>query len=262
MYSLSSEKIKISSITKEATFKSAKITPLYEKYDFAEKLGYRKGVMNLKDFDIKFSGIDFNKLTRKNEIDIDTINVSNLDMYIFKDMHQPEDTSRQVDAPWKLLSKSKNLININNVLFDNVNLKYEQNSKKHDRTGSLFLNDIKGSITDITNDSSLFDLKQFLRMKFSCYVQDTVFISTSFRFPLKKEINEYTIGGSLDTFDLKTFNPYIENVAFASVKKGISNKVDFHINANDTFAEGDLTFLYNNLKIKVIMRYLKHHKVN
>ncbi len=252
MYSISADSIQISSSKNELIFKSAKITPLYQKYDFAKKLGYRKAVVNIKDFDIKFSGIDFHKLTRKDEIFIDTIDISNMDIYTFKDLHQPEDSSRQVEAPWKLLSKSKNLININNVLFDNVNLKHEQNSKKHKKTGIITLNDIKGSITDITNDTLTFESKKFLRLMFSCYLQDSAFVSSSFRFPLKKEINEYTIGGSIDTFNLKIFNPYIENVAFASVKKGMANKIDFHITANDTFAEGELKFLYKDLKIKVI----------
>lgn len=244
--------IRISTGSKKLSVRSIKLTPLYDKFQFAKILGYAKSVINVDRGKIELKGLNLRQLAEEKAIIADSLIASGFDIRIFQDKQMPENNEKKPVPPWILLKNANNYINIKKIIFKNLNFIYEQNSKKSNKTGVFTIERITGHIKNFTNDSLLYKKKKYLRMRIFGYMQGEAYLRTSFRIPFRPDSSEYAFVGRIDSFNLNIFNSFIENTAFIKVQSGYSKKLSFFVNANDSFAEGNLNFFYKNLNLKFI----------
>jgi len=251
MYNVNLNEIGVSSLKSKIYVNDFSMMPRYGQYEFARKYGLQKGVMYIEGKKLQAQGIDFRELIENKTFDIKMVEADAFKMHIFKDKQLSEDTLIRPVMPLNLIRRSKNRINIDSVLLKNSYIAYEQNSKKKSSTGVFTLEELNGTITNLTNDTSTFRKKKNTQMKITALLMGKGRMNASFRFPLSTQKSEYLLAGSVDTFDLAEMNPMIENTVFVSVTEGKSDKLQFHIKANEEFAEGKMRLYYSNLKIKI-----------
>jgi hypothetical protein len=61
-------------------------------------------------------------------------------------------------------------------------------------------------------------------------------------------------GGNLDSMDIRTFNPFVENVASVSIKSGTIKSLRFNAKSDYDVTRGEMILYYNNLKINILER--------
>ncbi len=251
MYNITLNEIGISSLKSNIYVNDFSMMPRYGQYEFAKVNGLQKGVMYIEGKKVEAQNIDLRALIEKKSFDIKKVTAQTLKMHIFKDKQLAEDTAKRPIMPLDLIRKAKNKINIDSVILKNSYIAYEQNSKKKSSTGIFTLEDLGGTITNLTNDTSVFKQKKFTRMQLNAKLMGKGQMNASFRFPLSTEKSEYLLAGTVDTFDLAELNPMIENTVFVAVTQGQADKLQFHMKANPNFAEGKMRLYYKNLKIKI-----------
>ena len=251
-YLLNIKKIAFSTKKKTIDIDSITYLPLDDKYTYANKIGKQKSVLFLQNANVKVLNFDFAKYIDNKDIYAKTIKIDNANLYVFKDMKLEPDIKKRPVDPWLHLNKLKNNVYVSKIILANSRLEYEQNSKKSAKTGSVFLNNIDGTITNVTNDTTVLINNNILGMKLKAKLQGTSLLKVSFKFPLTDTTGSYSFAGSLATFELKDLNPFIENIYFVSVRDGIINKMTFFVDVNSVEAEGKMHLFYNKLNIKVI----------
>lgn len=251
-YFLKLKKISFSTKKQALSIDSISYLPTKNKYYYAHRLGKQKSVLFLNNSSIAFENIDFRRFIDKKEVFAKTLKVSNADLYIFKDMHPKEDTLKRPEEPWLLLKKIKSNVYISKITLNNSILEYEQNSNKFNKTGSLVITDIQGTITNITNDSAALLNNNIMRAKITARFQDEAIMKVSFKFPLNDTTGTYSFAGTVDTLNLRSLNSYVENTVFVSVKDGILNKLTFYVDVNNKFAEGKMHMFYKDLSVRII----------
>ncbi len=251
-YSMYIKNIEFSTKKSQFIIDSLQYLPIFDKYYFAKKEGIQKSVMFLNNANIVINDFNIPEFFKTGEISSKKILLKDVDLYIFKDMHFPEDTLKRPKDLWLFLDETNRKINIDEIEISNSNIVYEQNSLKYDPTGILKLSDINGNISNITNDSASINKSKYLRMKLNAKLQDSADLKASFRFPLNDKSGIYSFAGTVDTFDIKILNSFLENTSFVSIKSGKVNKVTFFVDVNDKYASGKMHLFYNDLAINIL----------
>lgn len=251
MYRFSFQEAGLSLKEKRAYLYKGRLTPMYGKYAFAQHIGKQKTRLDIDNANLDIKDIDFRTLIDSQAVYAGQAKVSELTLNAFKDKHLPEDTMRRPPSFIELLQSVENDINIEELVVEDVNINFEQNSEEYAKTGRISFNELNGTISNITNVDSLIAKNHFLRARLAAKIQNEADMRVSFRFPLDTA-GSYMFVGLVDTFDLYSLNRFTENTILLSVEEGRSNKISFHVTVYDDYAEGKMHFFYNDLRISLL----------
>ncbi|MDZ7646168.1 MAG: hypothetical protein U5K54_02715 [Cytophagales bacterium] len=74
-------------------------------------------------------------------------------------------------------------------------------------------------------------------------------LSVDFGFDLKKDNGDHWFKGSLNRFDLTELNKVFVPFKAISIRSGQLDRLTFSVRLNNDVSDGELSFLYSNLKI-------------
>ncbi len=252
LYRAQLDTIRISTGNKTLSVESFNLNPTCNRVEFAMRNNnFQKGMMFLKTDRITAKNVDIPKLIETGGLKIGKIDVEGLNFRIFKDKQLPEDTTLRPKFPLDYLKLSKNLFTVDSINLIDANFYSEQNSIKSEKTGIVSIENINAGISNITNDTSLFETRKYIRLNMRGMLMGQAPLNVTFRFPLRNP-QEYLYAGSMDTFDLKILNPILVNTTFISINQGTANTLNFSVKALPTHAEGVMNFYYSDLKMTII----------
>ena len=225
------------------------LMPKYSQSEFEKKSEKPKSMMFLEGKYLAINNLDLRKFFETGNINADEISTEALKIHLFSNKQLPADTlAKQPVSPIAAFLKLKQNIDIDSVTLKNSYFSYEQNSTKSNKTGIMTIENINAKITNLTNDSNSIKNKKYIGMVLSGNLMGEGKLKATFRFPMENP-TEYRFVGTIDTTDLRVFNPILENTAFMKIEDGRANKIRFVIAGNDTIAQGTMRFNYNNLEI-------------
>jgi hypothetical protein len=252
LYRFSLDSVNISTENKTVNINKLHLFPTCGRQEFAlRNRNFQKGMMFLNTGSITIKNFDYTRFIENRGIKIGSADIENLNFRVFKDKQLPEDSSFRPKFPLDLLKNSKKYVCIDSVRLHNSDFVSEQNSVKSEKSGMISINNIDAVISNITNDSTQFDKRRFIRARMNGMLMGQALMSVSFRFPLENP-EEYLYAGSVDTFDLKILNPVLINSAFLSINQGTANTFNFSVEATPDRAEGKMQFYFYDLKMTVI----------
>ncbi|MDF1547730.1 MAG: hypothetical protein P1P88_07895, partial [Bacteroidales bacterium] len=208
----------------------------------------------LKTKSLTASGVDFQKLIDQRQFLIKNIDINNIQFHTYKNKQYPLDSVLKIPLPLQYVLRAKDLIKIDTIKLHNAYLGHEILGKNALENGFIDFTNIDAEIINLTNDEKSIEKKEETVVKASGYFMDQSLLTTSFHFPLDSKSGEYYYGGTLDTLDMKSVNPLLENLVFISLNDGIVKNINFSISANDDYAEGKLKMIYDDLKIDLISK--------
>jgi len=83
-------------------------------------------------------------------------------------------------------------------------------------------------------------------------IQDSSQLKVSMKYLMNHPENKFTAKGNLSPFNMRILNPVLEPLALVSIRSGKVNRFQFEFTANQTSANGQLFFGYEDLKISVL----------
>lgn len=178
--------------------------------------------------------------------------IYNLQFQSYKNKQYPMDSILKVPHPLDYINKMKRIIKIDTIDMHNAYVSAEILGKNAKETGFIDFTKVNAKIANLNNDFKSLALNQETTIKASGYLIDKSLITASMHIPIDSKNKEYIYGGSLDTFDVKDLNPYLENLFFVSIQDGIVNNINFTINLNEDYALGKLNMEYHNLKLDLL----------
>ena len=154
--------------------------------------------------------------------------------------------------PHELIRNAPFSIFIDSMQVKNGFAKYREFAPDGERPGEIYFSDINSVVYQISNERDYyFGTPTTFMFAFAKLMGEGDVLMTA-NFNLLDTNNTFSVRGSLGKMNMSKVNPMVENVAFVSIKSGISNSLNFNFEADDNYAKGKLEFKYSKFKIFVV----------
>lgn len=210
--------------------------------------------MAVMKFDtLRFEKLDFKELIDNQQTISQHVQIKNGSVSLYNDKRYPKKSSSKIGkSPQQQLMKVKQLIRIDTVFVDNVDVLYGEHSAKYNKEGIITFNHAKGTLTNVTNDSTLLVKEKFMRADLQARIMNAGLLKIQFGFDMLSKDGFHTYKGSLGRMQAPAFNKILTPLLNAEIASGNIRSISFNFQANDYRNWGDFRFDYDHLKLNLM----------
>ena len=234
------------------TIKNMAFKPLLTEQQFVSKSSHQRDLYNLSVNNVVLSGVNTKRLLGKRELEVEKASFEP-DIKIFNDRTLLPDSSSKIGKyPQQSLLKLETPVYIHTITINNGSLSYREKALKSKLTGNIFFSHINATISNVTNIRERIKVNNLLKLHATAKFLGAGNLSTDWQLPLDAGNGAFAISGQLQTMNAPTLNSIIEPLAMASIKQGQIDELKFAIEGTDRKANGNILFLYHDLKMEVL----------
>ncbi|MDQ3191967.1 MAG: DUF748 domain-containing protein [Bacteroidota bacterium] len=252
LHKIKTGKIHLDYLNSAITVDSIVLIPLYSKSQMSRAYKYEIDWIDLMVGKVKIINIDLYTLMVSGKLRIDNVLVDGLKLTAFRDKTQAEGPKKYLPFPQMALKNMGMNIKIDSVHLRNARIEYEEHSQLTNKTGSVFFTKMNATIYNITNDSLSYISSPIATMKVKTKLMGKIDLNVDIGFNLTNNYGNHWLKGSLKGFELSVFNPVCEPLAAVSIQSGKVERIDFNVRLNDHVSDGNMSFIYSDLKIKIL----------
>lgn len=231
------------------TINNIKFNPQIDKTKLANTYNYNNPVYNAGIENLTIYNFQLSKLIKGEGLFIDSLQVSKLNLQIYKDDRKPFDETKRPGLPHTGLKRMKFPMHVQKVTVSDSDILIETRMEKSDALMSIPISNLNASITNITSIKSFRDSP--MKVTADGFLMKTGVVHLDAVFPLKNQQNTFYFSGSLGYSKMKIFDSALYPVLGLKVLKGDLDKISFNASANEKEATGKMTMLYHNLEAEV-----------
>ncbi|RYZ98602.1 MAG: hypothetical protein EOP47_18975 [Sphingobacteriaceae bacterium] len=140
---------------------------------------------------------------------------------------------------------------------DTLNIKkmdiiYSEYNKKSKKNGTLTFNNTTGRLLNITNSKTALQKNNICKVNITSHFMERSRLDVAFALNLTDKDAAFSYKGSLGPMKLSLLNKAIMPISMVKVTSGNLKRFDFDVDANRYRAKGNMTLLYNDLKINIL----------
>ena len=236
--------------TSSMRIKNFTMVPMMTEAAFSKSIAYQQDLYSINISNITLTGIDTRKLITKKILETETATLQPV-FRAYRDRTLPPDNSSKVGKyPQQLMQSIKFPFSIKKIIIHNGMVTYIEKALPSQKTGTVFFKNINGTIANVTNIKA--PGNNMLQLDATANFMGLSQLHSVWRFPLNSNNGAFEVTGTGSPFNGPDLNPMIEPLGMANIKSGKINKLDFKLTGNDYKATGNITFLYNDLKVELL----------
>lgn len=244
----------------KVTIDSLKLVPLFAKSQMKHVRRYETNRMELIVPRVTITGLDMNRIMVKDELRVQRVLLEQPRLGAFRDKHPLVNPRPGPALPQLALQLARLNIKIDTVSIVNAYIAYEELSSRTSRTGKVFFDKMNAELRNITNDSISYQQDARATLKVSTQFMGISKLDLSVVFNLSDPNGDHSIRGKLGKLDLTSINKVFEPLTAVSIRSGLVDQLNFNMRLNNLVSNGEVTFLYRNLKIdKLNENHLQDH---
>lgn len=247
-YNIGLKGINIDKNFKSIMVRGIKIEPKYDKLNFAKRHPYQTDRFVIDLDKIELLNFDLTRFLTENIISIQNINITDLDMEVYRDKGFPLNSHNHPQLPQQQIRGIKQLIEIENINLQKANIVYLEKMNNSSKAGRVDFKNLQAQITHFGNTDEWIQNEEF-RVNAQTNIYGNIPLYAQLNFPLGS--NTFYVSGQIKSAPMHYFNAITKNNAGVEIKKGKIDKIDFNFKAHNQSSTGDIKFLYNNLEIEI-----------
>ncbi|OYD41943.1 hypothetical protein [Sphingobacterium cellulitidis] len=210
--------------------------------------------MAVMKFDtLRFEKLDFKELIDNQQTIAQHMQIKNGSVSLYNDKRYPKKSASKIGkSPHQQLMKVKQLIRIDTVYVDNIDVLYGEYSAKFHKEGVITFNKARGTLTNVTNDSTLLAKNKFMRADLQAKIMNSGLLKIQFGFDMLSKDGYHTYKGNLGRMQATSFNKILTPLLNAEISSGNIRSISFNFQANDYRNWGDFRFDYDHLKLNLM----------
>jgi len=232
---------------------NARFSPKRNMYSMASSMKFRNDVYNLTTDVIDMHLGDIKSMILNGSYDFPLVKMTGLKLFVLRNRSLPFDESKRPLLPNDLLKHMTTGLNIDSLIINKSQLVYEESNSDKEPTMKVSLDRLKVLVTGITSVSDSMKLRP-MKMKIEAELQNQIPMEVDFTFPLASVRDTFSYYGALGGGAMSVFNPMLESAAGVKFSSGDLKSIKFHVRANNTYAMGSMTMLYDNLNGTVLRK--------
>ncbi len=255
LYFLKCGSVNISTKKNSITALNISIEPRYNKKEFESKLSARKYMYTLDIPKLTLSGINWREITNGKSVIAKKGMVENGKCEVYLDRYLPFRKIKPNNFPQQILMKLPVPFSITKMEMLHTKLSYSEYNPGMDKTGTVVISDINGTVLNITNMLKKVRKHKFMVSKSSGYFMNRIPINVEFHFDLSKyKTGNFTMDLKVGGMDSSILNPITEPLAEFVFKRGSIQKGIAHVEGDNFGASGKGMLLYKDLYLESLKK--------
>jgi hypothetical protein len=248
LYYFKCSSIDISTTGNNLTALNIELHPRENRQQFESHLKQRKEIYNLTIPKITVSGINWWDLANQKNIIANEATISNASCDIFLDRSLPFRKVKVNNFPHQILMRLPVPLSITKMHIRHCNLAYSEHNPGIDKTGTVYIDDMNGEVTNITNMHEQIKKHKILVIKSSGLFMHKIPMTNGFTFNLSKyKTGDFTMDLNIGAIDSSVLNPITEPMGEFMIQKGSIQKGIAHVIGNNFKGGGKGELLYKDL---------------
>jgi hypothetical protein len=235
-----------------------RLTPVLEKLKMGEVKGHQVDVVEATSEGIEAKGLDVMGLW-KHRLHADRLTVERNRIYVFRDRRLPMESGEK-PMPAESLKALPISLRIGSVSLGTTTFSYEEYPKKGDKTGTLTIYRLKGSIEPLINKPEAGD-PAYLTMRTEGSLMNSGSVTAVTKIPLHKG-DPYRVEGAFHELDVTKLNDPAENLGKLHLESGMLNSLAFWFELSDEKATGKIVGEYHDLVVDKLKENSTDKKVD
>ncbi|MDR6785860.1 hypothetical protein ABIE26_004671 [Pedobacter africanus] len=254
MYTMKVDSIKGSVKGKTVTVTGFQMIPMYPELEFSRKYTYGKDRYDLIFNKISFTGLDFARLDTDGSLHAQALKLgpAKVDIFVNRELPPPPNLDKVRNFPHLALKRLPIPAIMDTVKLENIDLAYTEYNPISQKKGTVYFQNIKGNIVNVSNDSLQLSKNNHAIAHLSALAMKTSRIDVRIDFNLTAKNAAFSYSGHVGPMNLKVLNPMARNTGLVEIESGQMQKADFNIDANASGSSGQVNFYYTGLKIKLL----------
>ncbi len=253
MYTLKLDTISGSVTGKDLEIRGFKMVPMYPKLAFSRKYSAQKDRYDLSFQKISLAGIDYVALNNNGELYVKDVNLgpAKVDVFMNREL-PPPNIDKARNFPHMALRRLPIPTVVERLKIAKVDVAYGEYNPKTKEIGTIKLNGLNGTISNLTNDSARLSSKNHAYADLTTYVMGAAEMNVKIDFNLTAKNAAFQYKGTVKGFDLKALNAISKPLGQIAIESGKVTSAYFDVSANSSGSKGVVNFFYTDLKIKML----------
>jgi len=221
------------------------LIPHYTPQRLSERMGHEIDHLDIATGGIQVHGFEADRWLTENELTATAFDINELQLKVSRDKNFSEQPRAEKKLLNELFANLSYAVMLDTLRLHNGSVAYREMKAGQDQYGEILFDLIGATITNIQNR----DAGSGIRADVSSRVMSEAELEVNFEFfPVSNGL--HYVSGRLESTDLRTFNSVIEPLAFIRIDEGLLESMTFQFKADHENASGELTVLYDGLKLK------------
>ena len=252
LYQFSIGETSYSSVNDRFTAKDIRIVPNFSRDDHQKQVGFQSDYFSGKIDSISISQPNIKRWFDKEELAGKYMAVNGLNLDVYRDKQLPFNEAQRPKMLQDLIKSVKVPLSVDSLILARSQVSYSERKETDNLEGKIRFTNIRARILPFTNIKTSNGAIPNFDIHASATIQDSCQLKVNMNYLMNHPENKFTVKGSLSPFNMQILNPVLEPLAMISIRSGKVNQFQFDFSANQTSANGQLFFGYDNLKISVL----------
>ncbi len=259
-YKLYFEKLQYTSQNNYFSVGKIKVVPQLSEEKFAGSFPTQKDRYDFSFEEIEMHNIDREGLWHKKLVADDLI-IKKSSLKIYRNLIYPHDTSSEVGQyPQQQLMHLAMQVNIKKTILENLFLEYKERNDETRNSGKVQFYQVHATINNITNIESAISENDKCTSIFNARFLNEANFTAKITLLLNNPQGKFFVDGDLGKISALSLNALSQPMSLTRIEKGTINKLNFNFSGNDSFSDGKLILLYNDVKISVLKKDANENK--
>ncbi len=229
-----------------------KYKPTVNKLTLANSYIYNTEVYDLDIKEIKIYALDFEKISSNKGLFIDSIQLSQLNIEIYKDKRKPFDLSKRPKLPHQKLKTLKMPLLIHKISANDSELIYEEKLEHKDVLMKVTMKDLNINMFNVTS------VKEYrnapLKIDLNTQLMGKANLNVDMLLPLADDQHTFFFSGYLGPSKMTSFHSAAIPALGLNVLNGQIENISFQGSANNFTSRGSMKMLYHDLEAEVFKK--------
>ncbi|WP_342647895.1 hypothetical protein [Mucilaginibacter sp. CSA2-8R] len=253
LYGYQAKSIKFSTQTRQLQVDSLTLTPLYTPAAFFSKTYEDRFVITARK--LLLNHFDFNLFDKSRKVKAKSVILNNGQIKVFSNPRINPKSFSQDKAftfPNQSLRSIPFKLDVDSIIVKNYDVIYTEHNTQTKGTGTLSFNRINGHMTNVTTDANALKKNHYSKASFNAHFLNHAPMRVNFAFNLVDSLYSYSYNGWAGPIAMPSVNQATVPLASLKIQSGVAKRLAFAFKANRSTATGQVTLLYNDLKIQLL----------
>lgn len=249
-YSLSIGSIEVLGEQQHVSVSNFVLKPNGGRAAFRKKLKERKVIFDISIPDLEMDKVDWWTFLNRQEWNVSEGRIKDATFGVYVDLSLPAPVIKQNNFPQQLLMRLPFPLKIKKLNIIGSKVVYEEYNPKVDKTALVTINQLNGTLVNITNVKNDIPSNPWTRVNAKGLFMNEVPINIAVNLDLARvATGDFNADILIDTLNKELINPISEISSLFTVKRGQMQKGKGHITGNNSMARGNVSIYYNDLHI-------------
>jgi hypothetical protein len=222
-----------------------RVVPSIDKIAIGRSKGHQVDVVEATSEGITAEGLDVIGL-QEHRLTADKIAIRRNHIYVFRDRRLPLEPGEKA-LPMESLKAMSVRLRVKKVAFGPTTFSYEEFPKKGDKTGTLKIFRLTGTLEPLINKPEAGD-PAYITLSTEGSLMNSGSVTATTRMPLHKG-DAYEVEGAFHELDVTKLNDPAENLGGLHLESGLLNSLTFRFDMNEEKATGKIVGEYHGLVV-------------